>query len=289
MKDADGQLNNVTSTKQNLTTATGLLIVASGSAGRYWHNFVPLGGGGGPVKPTASFTGAPTTGTAPLTVQFTDSSTGAPDTWAWDFQNDGTTDSTTQNPKFTYTSPGTYSVKLTVANTAGNSSTTRTDYVTVGSAGGGGTVTVTPTDDAYVRVNFPDENTGSQTTLRAYKSSRTVSYLKFSVNGVTGPVADVKLRLYVTDPSAIAGSIYSVANTTWSEGTITWNTRPTVGSLLGAGSQAPNGAWIEFDLGAAVPGDGVYSFAVQDGGDDAVWYSSKEGSHPPQLVVTSGS
>ncbi len=289
MKDADGKLNNVTSTKQNVTAETGLVVVSSGSAGTYWHGFLTLGGGGGPVKPTASFTGAPTTGIAPLTVQFTDSSTGAPDTWAWDFQNDGTTDSASQNPQFTYTSPGTYSVKLTVANSAGNSSLTRTNYITVGSAGGGGTVTLAPTDDAYVRVNYPDENTGSQTTLRTYKGDRTVSYLKFSVAGVTGPVDDVKLRLYVTDPSDVAGAIYSVADTAWSEGTITWNTRPSAGSLLGAGGAAASGTWVEFDLGAAIAADGVYSFALKDGGSDAVWYSSKEGSKPPQLVVSFGS
>jgi PKD repeat protein len=289
MKDADGKLNNATSTKQNVTAGTGLVVVASGSAGTYWYGLLNLGGGGGPVKPTASFAGAPTTGTAPLTVQFTDSSTGAPDTWAWDFQNDGTTDSASQNPQFTYTSPGTYSVKLTVSNSAGNSSLTRTNYITVGSAGGGGTVTLTPTDDAYVRVNYPDENTGSQTTLRTYKGDRTMSYLKFSVAGVTGPVDDVKLRLYVTDPSDVAGSIYSVGDTTWSEGTITWNTRPSVGSLLGAGGAAASGTWVEFDLGAAIAADGVYSFALKDGGSDAAWYSSKDGSNPPQLVVSFGS
>jgi PKD repeat protein len=289
MKDADGELNNVTSTKQNVSVATGLLVVSAGSAGLYWHNFLPLGGGGGPVKPTANFTGAPTTGTAPLNVQFTDTSTGAPDTWAWDFQNDGTTDSIQQSPQFTYTSPGTYSVKLTVSNTAGNSSLTRTGYITVGSVGGGGTVTLNPTDDAYVRVNFPDENTGSQVTLRTYSGERTVSYLKFNVAGVTGPVDDVKLHLFVTDPSTVAGSIYAVADTTWSEGSIKWTTRPAVGSLLGAGGAAASGTWVEFDLGAAIPGDGVYSFALKGGGSDAVWYSSKEGTKPPELVISFGS
>jgi hypothetical protein len=116
-----------------------------------------------------------------------------------------------------------------------------------------------------------------------------MSYLKFSVAGVTGPVDDVKLRLYVTDPSDVAGSIYSVGDTTWSEGTITWNTRPSVGSLLGAGGAAASGTWVEFDLGAAIAADGVYSFALKDGGSDAAWYSSKDGSNPPQLVVSFGS
>lgn len=61
---------------------------------------------------TADFTATPTSGTAPLTVFFTDGSLGAVDTWYWDF-GDGDT-SMTQNPSHSYTSPGTYDVKLYV-------------------------------------------------------------------------------------------------------------------------------------------------------------------------------
>ena len=49
--------------------------------------------------PTASFTASPTSGTAPLNVQFTDTSTGAPTSWAWDFGDGGT--STSQSPSHT--------------------------------------------------------------------------------------------------------------------------------------------------------------------------------------------
>ena len=71
----------------------------------------PSDGGTGspdPAVPTASFTAAPTSGTAPLTVQFTDTSTGGPTSWAWDF-GDGST-STAQNPGHVYASAGSYSV-----------------------------------------------------------------------------------------------------------------------------------------------------------------------------------
>jgi PKD repeat protein len=288
IKDADAKVNNVTSTKQNVGPSTGLVVLASGSATHYWHNFFPLGGGGGPVPPTASFNAVPSSGPAPLTVNFTDTSSGAPTTWQWDFENDGTVDSTAQNPSFQYTTPNTYTAKLTVTNTAGSSSATKTITVTSG-GGGGSTLTFIPSDDAYVRSNFPDENTGSQTSLRTYRVDQTTSYLKFTVAGVTTPVTSVKLRLFVTDPSTVAGAIYSVADTSWSEGTITWTTRPAVGSLLGTGASAPAGTWVEFDLGTPFSADGVYSFVLRGGNSDAVWYSSKEGANAPQLVVTSGS
>jgi len=150
-------------------------------------------------------------------------------------------------------------------------------------------LTFIPSDDAYVRSNFPDENTGLQPTLRTYRVDQTTSYLKFNVAGVTTPVTSVKLRLFVTDPSTVAGAIYSVADTSWSEGTITWTTRPAVGSLLGTGATAPAGTWVEFDLGTPFSGDDVYSFALKGGNSDAVWYSSKDGANAPQLVVTFGS
>jgi trimeric autotransporter adhesin len=288
VKDADNELNNVTSTKQNLTASTNLVVLAHSGAGRYFHNFVSLGGGGG-APPVASFTAVPSSGTAPLTVQFTDTSTGTVDSRAWDFQNDGTVDSTAAAPMFTYTSANTYTAKLRVMSTAGSSSTTRT--ISVSPPGGGSSLTFTPTDDAYVRQPNPSENAGADTTVRVYKSgaSDTQSYFKFTVGGVTGTVTSVRLRLWVTDASSVAGSIYSVADTGWSEGTITWTTRPAPGSLITIGGSAPLGTWVEYDLTGAVEGDGTYSFVLKDGGTDAARFSSKEGANDPQLVVTFGS
>lgn len=85
--------------------------------------------------PAAAFTADKTSGNAPLTVQFTDQSTNEPTSWAWDFNNDGTLDSTQQNPTYEYSAAGTYSVKLTVTNSAGSDEETKTDYITVTEAG----------------------------------------------------------------------------------------------------------------------------------------------------------
>jgi PKD repeat protein len=287
IKDADGKVNNATSTKQNVSSTTGLVVLAHSSNIHYMHSFQPLGG---EPPPTASFTAAPTSGVAPLTVQFNDTSTGTVESRAWDFQSDGIVDSTAPSPTFTYTSPNTYTAKLTVTNASGSSSATRT--ITVNPPGGGGTtVTFTPTDDAYVRSNFPNENTGGQTTIRTYRNgtTETHSYLKFSVNGISGTVSSVKLRLWVSDASSAAGSIYSLSDLTWSEGTITWTNKPPAGSRITTGGAAAVGTWVDFDLTGAVTGDGTYSFVLKDGSSNAVWYHSKEAANDPQLVVTFGS
>ncbi|OPZ45107.1 MAG: Tk-subtilisin precursor [Euryarchaeota archaeon ADurb.BinA087] len=82
-----------------------------------------------PQPPTADFLATPTSGTAPLQVFFTDQSTGSPASWAWDFDNDGITDNTTRNASFTYQTPGSFTVNLTVTNTAGSDSEVRTGYI----------------------------------------------------------------------------------------------------------------------------------------------------------------
>jgi PKD repeat protein len=86
------------------------------------------------TSPMADFTCSPTNGIVPLTVNCADSSAGydQPLSYAWDFDNNGTVDSTEQNPTYVYTETGTYTVKLTVTDSDGSSSTlTRTNYITV--------------------------------------------------------------------------------------------------------------------------------------------------------------
>ncbi len=76
------------------------------------------------VRLKAAFRVDRTHGDFPLTVSFTDTSLGSPTEWRWDFDSDGTVDSTDRNPAFTYETPGTYSVSLTVANKRGEEDTT---------------------------------------------------------------------------------------------------------------------------------------------------------------------
>lgn len=83
------------------------------------------------TSPVADFSANPVAGPAPLVVRFTDRSTGYPVEWAWDFNSDGTTDSTRQNPTFTYTTPGSYTVSLRVINAAGSETETKADLITV--------------------------------------------------------------------------------------------------------------------------------------------------------------
>ena len=86
--------------------------------------------GCGPRTPEASFTAAPSEGSAPLTVQFTDTSENSPESWAWDF-GDGAS-STEQSPIHTYDSTGIYDVSLVASNDDGSSTAEVSRAVTVG-------------------------------------------------------------------------------------------------------------------------------------------------------------
>jgi PKD repeat protein len=85
---------------------------------------------GSQAPPYANFIASTTTGTAPLTVQFTDISRRSPSQWVWNF-GDGAT-ATTENVAHTYTTAGIYTVNLTVTNsTTGSDTRTKYDYITV--------------------------------------------------------------------------------------------------------------------------------------------------------------
>ena len=103
----------------------------TGLSGQYVNRIYIYSDEAPPVAPVADFTADVTTGSAPLTVIFEDQSTNTPTSWAWDFENDGTVDSTIQNPSHTYDTPGSYTVSLTATNAAGSDGEVKTDYITV--------------------------------------------------------------------------------------------------------------------------------------------------------------
>ncbi len=76
--------------------------------------------------PFADFTANPPVAVVGQNIQFTDTSTGSPTSWEWDFENDAVADSVSQNPSFSYGLTGTYTVKLKATNLVGFGQTTKT-------------------------------------------------------------------------------------------------------------------------------------------------------------------
>ena len=246
-----------------------------------------------PPAPVADFTASPTSGTAPLTVAFTDASTNTPTSWAWDFDGDGSTDSTVQNPSFTYATVGSYSVTLTATNAGGSHSVTRTDLISVGSVPPPpppvDTITLIPTGDAYVNEGRPSSNYGSATTLRVrLASERYASLIRFDVTGLSGPPTAATLRLFVVDYSPSGGRV-GITATTWSEGSVTWSNHPPIGASLAELGPAETGTWMEVDVTPAITGNGPVAFYLEGIDGNSVLYSSREGVQPAQLILGTGS
>ncbi len=80
---------------------------------------------------TADFQADILIGNAPLIVSFTDLSSDDCTLWEWDFDNDGTVDNIAQNPVWSFTEPGTYTVSLTASNGLTDDTEVKTDYIVV--------------------------------------------------------------------------------------------------------------------------------------------------------------
>jgi trimeric autotransporter adhesin len=217
------------------------------------------------AAPVANFTSNTTTGNAPLSVQFNDTSTGNPTSWSWDFGDNN--NSTDQNPVHTYTKAGTYNVSLTSFNEDGNSTLTQTNYITVllndvyvSTAGNDVTGDGTSTN-AYATIQKGLNNAASGGTLHlasgtyAGSSNKAVTITKnitivgesqsntiinaanfgniFSINpGVNFTIFNITLAN--GNSTTYGGAIYNKGNTTIDNCIFTGNTAAGGGSYGGA-------------------------------------------------------
>jgi PKD repeat protein len=107
-------------------TATG----SSGSVTKTKPSYITVSG----QAPVANFSAIPTSGVAPLVVNFTDASAGSITNRSWNF-GDGST-STAANPSHTYSVAGSYTVSLTVTGSGGSNTKTNSNFINVSSSGG---------------------------------------------------------------------------------------------------------------------------------------------------------
>ncbi|MBL8756263.1 MAG: PKD domain-containing protein [Planctomycetes bacterium] len=111
-----------------------------------------------------AFTASPTSGPLNTSVTFTNSTftsdPGGVLAYQWDFENDGTWDSSATNPTHTYATEGIYSVKLQATDALNGTQTfTRTNYITIDAVDASFTATVV----TGTTVLFQDTSTGSPT------------------------------------------------------------------------------------------------------------------------------
>ncbi len=134
----------------------------------------------------------------------------------------------------------------------------------------------------------PTVNYGTKTTLRADASPIVNSYLRFSVSGVAGTITRVRLLIFANSSLNVGLKSQSVADNTWSETTMTYNTAPAMGGVLATSSSIASGTWITFDVTSSgyITGNGTYSFGIIDPSGTAISLASREsGANAPQLII----
>jgi 3-phytase len=152
-------------------------------------------------------------------------------------------------------------------------------------------ITVNAQADARVEQASPNSNFGTSSTLDADGSPAEESYARFAVSGVTGTVTKAVLRFHVTNASVDGPAVYLAANE-WTERAITWNNRPArTGAVVADRGAISAGVFADYDVTAAVRGNGTYTFNLASSSTDGSTFRSREDSSStrrPQLVLTTG-
>jgi hypothetical protein len=151
-----------------------------------------------------------------------------------------------------------------------------------------GTFTFLAEADAYVDNATPASNFGTLTTFRADASPIQRSYLRFTLQGLSGAVVDAKLRIFAETSSSIGYQIATVGDNGWSETGINFNNGPALGTTLGAVTSYSAGSWTEVNVTPYVTGNGTVSFGLFTTSNTGLRYTSREGtsSQAPRLVVS---
>jgi hypothetical protein len=154
--------------------------------------------------------------------------------------------------------------------------------------------------DTYVQSDLATTNFGSKPQIFVDNGVATNpgttgvqhTFLRVSVSGVgTSHVTGAHVKLQVANVtnsgSVTGGTIHAITSCSWDERTMTWNTAPAIdGPPLTTLGACAAGQIVDFDVTSAIPGDGVYCFAIDTTSTDSAIYNTREGSgEPPALVV----
>jgi PKD repeat protein len=255
----------------------------------------------GNLAPVADAAATPTTGDFPLTVTF--DATGSTDSdgtivsYAWTFGDGGT--ASIAEPSHEYTAAGTYNAVVTVTDDDG---ATDVDAVTITVTDPtpppptAATIEIQAAADTYAYSAQPTTNFGTDTGLVIRDTTQDrVSYILFDLVGIPAnvTVTSAVLHLYpVTGSSPLPVKVHQV-NDAWDELTMTWNTRPTPGTLLGTMNVLAANVYHQLDLTSHVQAlyaaDADLNLALLDDtvANILVRFASRNNAvNRPKLVVT---
>ncbi len=173
--------------------------------------------------------------------------------------------------------------------TATSSGPTPTDTAAATATQSNSSVNFVPTADSYVDSSHPTTNSGTASTLRADGSPIVLSFLKFSVSGLSAAPSQATLRLWANSTQSTGVSVHNVPDSTWGEKTINYSNMPAYDTGV-AGSSGPiktSGTWYSINVTSLITGNGTFSMAFTTTNSTNVSFASREsGANAPQLVIT---
>ena len=315
---ADPKINNVTSTKQSVSTRSGLLVLAGDDSTRYYlHAYLPLGGGGAPadttpptvtavspadqatgVSPSTAVTATFSEAVDPATVSGTTVSLAGP-AGAVPANVTVADRTATLTPRSALAGGTRYTATVRGGSTgvkdlAGNAlAADRTwSFTTSATAPPPTSTVVAAVADAYARSSTPGTNTGKATTLSVDASPVDVTYLKFDLSAYAGrTLTGATLRLTVgANGSTGRQDVKVVADDAWTETGLTYTNRPAAGATVGSLARTTVNTTYEIPLAVpALSGElgSTLSLALDSSSTDAVVLASREaGTGRPELVLT---
>ena len=149
--------------------------------------------------PTASFTASTPNPAANVVVLFTDTSSGGPTSWSWDFGDGGT--STDRNASHVYALPGSFTVRLTATNSSGPSSATMNVTVTA--------ETVLRLNSAHsfdLTLTARDPRTGNSGSGKVIGQNDVYGY--FSIPDLSGNAGNPEIIVKMVDATGIGQSYW---------------------------------------------------------------------------------
>ena len=165
-------------------------------------------------------------------------------------------------------------------------------YPVAGDAMEPGRHVLTPSDDASIVADRPNENDGLGNELRIDADSGGLeSLLRFDLTNINPrAVTAATLRLYCTDSSDSGGTFKTTMVTDWKEEHVTWSNAPIADGInIGSIGPVSTATWYEIDLNALFSSgnafSGALSIRIMTSSSNRAGYSSKEGLRSPQLVL----
>jgi hypothetical protein len=192
---------------------------------------------------------------------------------------------------------GSFADSFTITKSGPPPPPTSTSTTTTTTTPGGG-VTVTANADSFVQSDVPTAGHGSDPALYVDSSPTKITYLRFDTSALAGQTLTAATLRITTTSSSSSGSpdtqvVHPVANSSWTESGLTYNTRPAVGPAnLGSVASTASNTTYSITLNASqlqslIGGQLTLALDATGGTGDAFYINSREAAaNRPQLVLT---